>query len=331
MTQQMEQELSAMFRDAADRLEIRPMPLRAPRRTAVNRVLATGLAAALAAGVVLVATRVGSNPGNRGGAVTPAATQQLVDAVARTLAVPLRIDEITKAQAPGAGTAESGPDASVIELDINRHELRISRGGQPSYLLVDKHLYIAIPEIERQAVGNPDARWQEAPLPQDAEESLFGAGTFGLYALQKTLESGHASVKSLGGRRYQVSLDASAIDPGDHPGEISTVEEVVRLTPDGYVGYVRASFKVTAGTPMTMTETARIRPLNHELRLQRPDPATVVDESALEPSQAVQATPVPCSPTPAPNTSGSESADVSCSMVQAQVVGTAPAKAHKRR
>jgi hypothetical protein len=332
MTQQLEQELSALFHDAATRVEIRPVPRRSLRRTGVNRVLATGLAAALAAGVVLVATRLGSEAGHRGGAVTPAATQQLVDSVARTLAVPLRIDEVTKAQINGAGVgADSGPDDSVIELDVNRHELRITRGGQPSYLLVDKHLYVAIPDIERQAIDNPHVRWQEAPMPADAEDALFGAGTFGLYVLQKTLESGHAAVESLGGRRYHVTLDASAIATGNQPGQVSTVDEVVHLSRDGYVSFVRASFEVTAGTPATMTETARIRPLDHELRLHRPDPATVMGVGAITPGQAVQATPVPCSPTPAPDDTGAgDSTDVSCSMVGARIVGTAPAKAHKR-
>jgi hypothetical protein len=309
---QLEQELSALFADAASRVEIRPMPTRSPQRAPLNRLLAAGLAAAVVAGIVVVATRFGADTGNRGGAVTPASTQRLVDAVARTMAEPLRIDETFTATLAGSAPNSSAGD-SVVELDAPRHELRITRDGQPSFLLVDKHLYVAIPALERQATGNPNARWQEMPLPANGEDSLFGAGSTGLYALQKALQTGKATVEDRGDRRFHVTLEGTLGQNPGQTGDIQKLDMTVHLTRDGYVDRVRTVFQLAADTPGTATETARISLLNHQLRLSRPDPATVVDQSALIPSSAGGS----AQPCPQPTTTATHGTEVHCTMMQA--------------
>jgi hypothetical protein len=323
---QLEQELSALFADAASRVEIRPMPSRSPQRVFVNKVLAAGLAAAVVAGIVVVATRFGSDRPDRGGALTPASTRLLADAVARTMAEPLRIEETFTAtltgSAPGSSTGNS-----VVELDATRHEFRITKDGSPYLLLVDKHLYVAIPEAARQATGNPNARWQEMSLPTGDEDSLFSAGSTGLYALQKALQTDKAKIDDLGDRRFHVTLDGA---PSMSPGQAGAAQELdmtVHLSRDGYVDRVRTSFQLADETPGTATETARVSLLNHDLRLSRPDPATVVAQSALIPGSVSGGSAQPC---PQPTSTTTNGTEVNCTMMQAvPMTGRSTGKARR--
>lgn len=290
----LEQELTALFEDAAARVEVRPLPGRSPRSVAVNRVLAAGVTAALAAGVVLIATRLGSDTANRGGAITPAATQGLIDAVARTLAQPIRV-EITFDS--GQGSAET----TITDEDVDRQELVSYRDGQPQLLIHGSQVYQGIGSDEREMFRLPTAvRWVKAASSGKGAAAMLRsfAGIISPQQLADTLGSGRVSVTEVAEGTFRLSGRQSA-----RPGLTGSDSETIHIAPNGLVDWARIRMDHVPSSPEGhLSVTARIRPLGHPLSVPEPDPGTVMSQQAYD---AATNSGQPCSgtssPSPAPN------------------------------
>ena len=294
MTTQLEKELTALFHDAASRVEVRPTLVRSPRRTAVNRALATGLAAALAAGVVLVATRLGSDAANRGGAITPASTQQLVDAVARTLGQPIRL---VTTISPEIAPAQHSATETVTEMDINQRMLVTFRNGEPQMLVHGDHLYEGISDFQRQTLQLPSsAQWiQLGSSPEQAQSMMQTVGgVLDVGQLTEAIRSGQVTVTEVGRNTYRLS----GHDTMSSPAPTTAGSETIHVSKDGLLDWAKLRMDLSSGSVRHVDITVRVRPLGHPVRARLPDPDTVISQEAFQ-SASTQGNGQSCSSTPA--------------------------------
>ena len=316
---QLEQELSALFEDAASRVTIRPVPVRSPRSVAINRVLAAGVTAALVAAVALIATRLGADSANRGGAITPTATQQLLDAVARTLSQPIRVESTYDS---GQGAAQT----TVIEVDIDRQELvSYQQDGQPQIVVSGSHGYESISDTERQFSQVPSkAEWVEMPS-QSAESMLQSAAGVSVQQLTRALNSGRVRVAETADGTYRLS--------GSRPSLPGTDVETIHINGDGLLEWVKVNGEIPTGTGgpvMHVNLTARISPLGHPIHISLPDPGTVISQNAFNaaPGQSCSGGPSPAS-SPSSN-GGAYTSEMHCSFSTSVTVGGTKATPKKR-
>ena len=298
---QLEQELSALFEDAASRVTIRPLPVRSPRSVAINRVLAAGVTTALVAAVALIATRLGSDSANRGGAITPTATQQLLDAVARTLGQPIRLET----------TIDSGQGAthtSITEMDFDRQQLVAYQDGQPQFLITGGRVYEGISSTDRQLFHFPaSAEWTQGPRSGPAVGSMMQSvdgGLLGVQHIADGLNSGRFTVSEVAPHTFRFRGNQSA-----PRGDTVLARETLHVSADGLIDWakVQADFSTGPGGPeMHFLETARITPLGHAIAVTAPDPKTVISQKAYE-AATNSGQSCPGGPSPAPSSSSNGS------------------------
>jgi hypothetical protein len=318
---QLEQELTALFEDAAARVEIRPQPVRSPRAVALNRALAAGVTAALVAALALIATRLGADSADRGGSVTPAATQQLLDAVARTLGQPLRV-EITFDSGQGAA------QTTVTEEDLDRQELVSYQEGQPQLLIHGNHVYQGIGAAEHQMFKLPaSAQWVEVPSSASGRSAAAMldsfAGVVSPQQLANALGSGRVSVTEVAEGTFRLSGPQSA-----PPGLTGPDVETIHITADGLLNWARIRMDNVPSSPQGhLVMTARITPLGHPITVPVPDPGTVISQKAYDAATNFgQTCTGTSSPSPAPNGSV-----VQCSISVGGTTTLPAVKAHPKR
>lgn len=313
---QLEQELTTLFEDAASRVTIRPVPVRSPRSVAINRILAAGVTAALVAGVALIATRLGTDSANRGGAITPTATQQLLDAVARTLGQPIRVETTFDS---GRGPTQT----TVTVEDIDRQELVSYQQGQPQMLIQGSHVYQGIGAAERQMSNLPaSAQWVRVAFTgMSATDMLHSfAGVISPQQLANAISSGRVSVTEVAERTYRLSGRQSA-----SAGSTGPDVETIHIAANGLLDWARVRMDDVPSSPNGhLSVTARVTPLGHSLTLTLPDPSTVISQRAWEAAtNSGQTCSGTSSPSPAP-----DGAVVQCSI---SVGGTTAAvRAHPK-
>ena len=268
---QLEQELTALFEDATSRIDIRPAPIRSPRSVAINRVLAAGLTAALVAGVALIATRLGSDSANRGGAITPTATQTLLDAVARTMAQPVRL---VTTFSSNLGTGQ----ASVTELDVDRQELVRYLNGQPQMVIDGNRAYEAIPSGEREILHLPaSAAWTAVSPPAGGTRELIQsvAGIVSAQRLAAAIDSGLVTVTPTAKNTYRLA--------GTQSGSAAAGTETLHIGSDGLLEWAKIRMDRDPTAPDGHSEvTVTVIPLDHSLSVPTPDPSTVISQRAYD-------------------------------------------------
>ena len=325
---QLESELSALFADAAARIEIRPVPARPSRRSFASTALAAGLAAALVAGIVVVATRFSSDAANRGGAVVPAATQELLDAFARTLAQPIRIETTLDS---GQGSAQT----SVTKVDADRHELVAYDGNQPRLLVKGTHAYQGISITERQMFGLPAAaQWIRVPGSGREATMLMrsAAGVINVQQLASAINAGRLTVTEV--RPHTYRLAGQQQSPA---GTTGPDVETVHVSPAGLLDWAKLRSDVPTGNGdpiMHLEVSARISPLGHAFTVELPDPRTVISQRAYDKaanSGSVRTCPSEPSDQPSEQSSASMvEPRIQCFSSTATLRPVKPAKAVKR-
>jgi hypothetical protein len=317
---QLEQELTALFQDAASRLEIRPMPVRRRVGALVTRTLAAGVAAAVVAGIVLVAARMGSDGATRGGAVTPAATQRLIDALARTLGQPIRL---VTTFSPNVGTSGT----SVTEMDVDRQELVSMHNGEPQLLIHGSKVFEGIPDVERQGLGLPaSAKWIAVThSPRTARSMMQSAGgVLNVGQVAKAISSGRLVVTEVGTDTYQL---AAAGDP------TADGVETIHVARDGLFDWAKIEVNPSTGPVSHVEVTVRVSPLGRPVKASIPDPHTVISQqdyqSSTNAGQICSGGPSPAPASP-PSGSSAYTSETQCS-ISGTVTSSGSARAKLRR
>lgn len=294
MTEQIERELTELFHERAERLDVLPpLPPARVRRARLQSALAmASVVAVLAAGGVAGVRLASSSGGEASIAGSGSPRTQLERIAAKMLAGRWRIDA-TAHEKDGTTTTGNGP--VVFSLDVEYDGATKSaiahRDGNVFAIQVDGATYLALSALPDQLARYlpKGAHWQRG------ETSMFGAAP-AIDALGLTGETSTHSTDASGGRSAPVGADIKAVrrtstgfavDSRD--GDRATHTDIT-LRADGTIASAhivthRPTSGGSNGVPAT-TGTGIIdvvyTPLSAPVQVPTPDPSTVITDAQLQ-------------------------------------------------
>jgi len=294
VTEQIERELTELFRERAERLDVLPpLPPARVRRARLQSAMAMAsvLAILAAGGVVGLRLASASGTGNTSIAGSGSPRAELERIGARMLAGRWRVD-VTAHDNPATTTRGPGPAEFTMDLEYDGTTKSgiARRGGTVIAIEVAGVTYTALDALPLQMTQYlpKGAHWQRSasPLVDGGSSAILGLPTTGRVQTSGSPSSGHAD-DWLDGATVRRTPTGFSLDT--HDGDRSAHTDVV-MRADGTMASTRTvERRPTSGSsdggPQTMTEfviDGVFTPLTAPVQVQAPDPATIVTEAQIQ-------------------------------------------------
>jgi len=294
MTDQIERELTEMFRERAVHLDVLPpMPAARVRRARLHTALAMASVVAVLASVGVAGMRLAAGPGNGSASIAASGSPRsaLERISARMLAGRWRVVVTmrdTSGSAPNTVAPHPGPATEDMEIEYDGQTKSgiASQNGRTVALQVNGVTYTPLGDMVGQITKYlpKGARWQRAPI------QMFGAdpasNVLGLSGGSAHTTGGSAAV-GLDTATVRRTSDGFVVDAQD--GDRRSHTEIV-LRADGTIASTHTVEKrqdradSNGGTAQWSTGVidATYTPLTAPLAVSAPDPATVVTDAQLQ-------------------------------------------------